>query len=215
MTPNESLQYLDRLTSDPNLWVNNESWQVNLFEYTAQRWVNDYTDRKSLSKVPHFRNWEDYVSTGEVAVLSNTTDDTLFQLIRQSNLWFTHGLNQVIEESKVILDLEEDWDGAGAQPIEQLTWERAVDFLLGYATNIWKKLQVIMPNPEIGPGPKGDIDIHWKIDEFELLINIPSDVNEKLKFYGDDYVSAGIEGFFDERSRKFDFDLVSLLRGSQ
>ena len=204
-----------RPTSDQNVWVNNESWQMSQLQYSAQRRVNVYADWKSLSKVPHFRNWEDNVSTGEVVVLSNTIDGTQFHLIGQHNLCFAHSLMQVIEESKGILDLEEDWDGAGAQPIKQLTWERAVEFLIGYATHIWKRLQVIMPNPEIGPGPKGDIDIHWKIDEFELLINIPSDVNEKLKFYGDDYGSAGIEGFFDERSRKFDFDLVSLLRGSQ
>ena len=40
--------------------------------------------------------------------------------------------------------------------------------------------------PEILPGPGGSIDLHWKTDARELLINVPADPQDTISYYGDD-----------------------------
>jgi len=51
-----------------------------------------------------------------------------------------------------------------------------------------------LPSPKIQPGPEASIDLHWKMERFELLVNIPNDPSKPATFYGDDYGDLCIRG---------------------
>ncbi len=101
-----------------------------------------------------------------------------------------------INSSRYILELGEDWDGEGAKPYNADTWERTTQFVRQYATHAWKKVGVSIPAPRILPGPNGSIDIHWKSQTHELLVNIPENSEELASFYGDDFGLVKIKGSF-------------------
>ncbi|MGH7900630.1 MAG: hypothetical protein ACRENZ_02725, partial [Thermodesulfobacteriota bacterium] len=92
-----------------------------------------------------------------------------------------------IEESKYILELEENWDGEGSPTYKQSTWRRAIEFISNYAIWIFSETNRIIDAPKIYHGPNGSIDILWKKENYRLLINIPDDAEKPASFYGDDY----------------------------
>jgi hypothetical protein len=94
-------------------------------------------------------------------------------------------IDHLIGSSRKMLELEEDWDGEGASPIAESTWQRAVDFLRGAASTLWSKYNLQMESPSIVPASDGSIDLHWKLSNRELLINIPPKQNEWADYYGD------------------------------
>jgi len=67
-----------------------------------------------------------------------------------------------------------------------------------------------VPIPAILPGPDGSIDLHWKTEKYELLINIPGDLNAPASFYGDNYSTLKLEGTFD--LKQLNFILIDWLR---
>jgi hypothetical protein len=101
---------------------------------------------------------------------------------------------EVIESSRWILDLEDDWDEQGAEGYSEATWGRACGFLARQATLARRSLGRDLPAPAILPGPKGSIDLHWKTRRFELLVNIPREEAKPATFYGDDYGTLCIRG---------------------
>jgi hypothetical protein len=42
-----------------------------------------------------------------------------------------------------------------------------------------------LPVPRILPSAGGSIDLHWKTDRFELLINVPDRAAGEVRYYGD------------------------------
>ena len=86
--------------------------------------------------------------------------------------------------SDTILNYPNNWDGNGAEPFKEDTWERSVKFLKNILFNIWKKVETI-PIPSILPVPDSSIDIHWDTNTFELLINIPSRLKELIHYSGE------------------------------
>jgi hypothetical protein len=101
---------------------------------------------------------------------------------------------EAIESSRWILDLKDDWDEQGAEGYSEATWSRACGFLALQATLVRRSLARELPSPAILPGPKGSIDLHWKTQRFELLVNIPREEAEPATFYGDDYGTLCIRG---------------------
>jgi hypothetical protein len=97
---------------------------------------------------------------------------------------------EAIEQSKNILAFKDDWDGEGSPAYKAATWQRAAAFLRHSALQLWQAHQVILDAPKILPGPIGSIDLHWKTDRREVLINIPEALDEPENFYGDDSVST-------------------------
>src|SRR5437016_2474479 len=94
-------------------------------------------------------------------------------------------LRTAIGKAKLkILSLKDDWDENGSEAYEAATFEQAAEFLISNATRLWKAYSVMLEVPKILPGPDGSIDIHWEIDDRELLINIPPDP-EKPRVPGD------------------------------
>lgn len=106
-------------------------------------------------------------------------------------------INRVVGESRQLLDLEDNWDGEGASGYLKETLTRATDFLIKQWRRLWESERRNLPPPRIGPGPDGSIDLHWKGDGYELLVNIPRDGGTPASFYGDDHGSLYIEGTLD------------------
>ncbi len=102
-----------------------------------------------------------------------------------------------ISQSKKILDLQYDWDEAGSPGYKRKTWERAKNFLLENAANLWQINETRIDAPKILPGPDGSIDIHWKAKRHELLINIPEELSELAGYYGDNEIGQSVKGTLD------------------
>jgi hypothetical protein len=105
-------------------------------------------------------------------------------------------LDNEIEASRYILNLQEDWDENGSPGYSEETWNRAIQ-LLRAAVSEMRLLWDVRYNyiPSILPGPNGSIDLHWKTEHSELLINVPP--IGKATFYGDDYGDSVVKGSFD------------------
>lgn len=129
----------------------------------------------------------------ETAFLRNLSDQ--YALARSP-------LDEIIEASRAILELELDEDEAQA-PYTEETWTRAVEFLRRNAKWVSDTLGLVVDLPEILPGPDGSIDLHWDYSAYEMLINIPADPNAKAGFYGDDRGEIQIKGSFDPRSHNY------------
>ncbi len=102
-----------------------------------------------------------------------------------------------IAESRTLLQLKQDWDGAGSESIREETWQRAVEFLRRQAELIRQRLEIEIDAPDILPGPDASIDLHWDREDFELLVNIPADPKQMAGFYGDDRGVIRQKGTFD------------------
>ncbi len=109
-------------------------------------------------------------------------------------------ISDAIEGSRSLLQLQDDWDEAGAVPISKQTWRRATEFLSRYAGRVWDTSGDVLDAPDITPVPDGSIDLHWDSPTYEMLINIPVDPREAAGFYGDDRDRISIEGHFDTQS---------------
>lgn len=103
-------------------------------------------------------------------------------------------LSSAIENSRTILDLEDDWDGEGGVCYSEATWLRATEFLRENALRLRQLKDVWPAVPFIEPGPNGSIDLHWRTSKRELLINIPRDPNQPAGYYGDNFANETIKG---------------------
>ncbi len=118
-------------------------------------------------------------------------------------------LKAEIEQAKKILELKHGWDDDSGSPVSKDTLDRAIAFLTMHSEQIKKNYNLQLPVPQIGAGPKGSIDLHWKRSAWELLINIPANANEMAVFYGDNYGAQKIKGSVDPRI--FNLGLASWL----
>lgn len=84
---------------------------------------------------------------------------------------------------RALLRLKENWDDEGAKPIEPRAVERAHDFL---RCATWGAI------PAFCPVADGSVDLWWRTDKFELLVNLPAEGDGS--FYGDNLGGAVIKG---------------------
>ncbi len=92
-----------------------------------------------------------------------------------------------INESKRILDLQNDWDSEGALSVEPFVWERAVNTLLIYSQWILVNKGIILTTPTIDAIADGSIDIMWSGSKARLLLNVRSSNPSEAHYYGDTY----------------------------
>jgi hypothetical protein len=109
----------------------------------------------------------------------------------------TNSLDRALANGRWILALQEDWDDQGSLGYSISTWKRMETFLRNHARTLEVEYGIAFPAPQILPGPMGSIDVHWKTEKFELLLNIPSDPNAEASFYGDDRGNIHIKGTLD------------------
>jgi hypothetical protein len=105
-------------------------------------------------------------------------------------------LFETIDKSQYILQLEDDWDDAGAEKYEETTWKNAMFFLIRYAKVLYDNFNIIINSPKIYHGPNGSIDILWEPSAYRLVINIPKK-GDKAMFYADNYKDQITEGTFN------------------
>ena len=99
-------------------------------------------------------------------------------------------IRQTVDEAKKrLLALEENWDGEGSPAYQERTLEAAAGFL--YAL-VEQSETLKAAKVRILPASEGSIDLHWKTDRFELLVNFRPDGS--VSYYGDDYCENSIEG---------------------
>lgn len=121
-----------------------------------------------------------------------------------------HDLEKEIESSrKRILSLRDNWDGEGSPGYLPNTLDRAITFVRTHSSVFTEISGKDAPVPQINPAPEGSIDIHWKQASWELLVNIPAEVNQKAAFYGDDYGKGTIKGTLDVD--RYNFGLIEWL----
>jgi len=95
-------------------------------------------------------------------------------------------LDEAIQRSKVILELQDDWDEEGSPSYSESTWNRATEFLFQNTLRIWRSHRLSLEIPKILQGPNGSIDLLWRTAKRDLLINVPANPEELGSFYGDD-----------------------------
>lgn len=149
---------------------------------------DSYKDRGSL-KIE--KNWAQSKTVSKEEKLEIVLDA---EIIAELPLEFADIYHE-IEESKYILDFDDNWDGEGSIHYEVDTWQRAVQFLTKYSVWAFDKMSLQIPVPKIHPGPDGSIDILWKSSKYRLLINLHPE--NMASFYGDDYNFEKIKGTFD------------------
>ena len=91
-----------------------------------------------------------------------------------------------IEQSRTLLDLDDDWDDEGTPDYAEETWNRAVGFLARTATRLWEQYGARPAIVEVLPGAHGSIGLDWRAPGRELLVTIPADPAREAPFYGDD-----------------------------
>jgi len=111
-------------------------------------------------------------------------------------------ISDAIKKSRQLLRLQLDWDGEDSPRISEETWRRATDFLWNQAKWLLEEHDAVIDTPKIAPGPGGSIDIYWKTDVAELLVNIPVDQNSLLSFYGDTKAGSHISGSMKDSDYK-------------
>jgi hypothetical protein len=97
-----------------------------------------------------------------------------------------HDLEAGIDSSRSLLDLDDDWDDAGSPGYEEATWQRAVTLLVSGVTRLWEDYGVRTDRADVLPGPRGSIDLDWRVRDHELLVNVPADQAQAVAYYGDD-----------------------------
>jgi hypothetical protein len=106
-------------------------------------------------------------------------------------------ISRLIADSESLLQFRDDSD-EGFVPYSKETLDRAIGFLKRYVSSAVKICETSVPIPRLLPGPSGSIDIHWKNDSRELVVNIPADNKARALFYGDDFGSLCIKGSLDK-----------------
>jgi len=121
-------------------------------------------------------------------------------VVENSSAPWVSTIESAIRDSMWMLKLGQDWDDEGSPPIEEATWKVATDFLRRQADAHWRRHSKMIPVPHITPGSDGSIDIHWRTEQFELLVNIQRGPEFSAGFYGDNYGRLKIKGVLDPSS---------------
>jgi hypothetical protein len=142
--------------------------------------------------------WKVYEVGRSIKTMRGTisTSKEIIAANKEQQLSLDHIL-EAIRESRKILSLKDDWDTEGSPGYSEKIWKRATNFLLGHARKLMERYAVRIPAPSILPGPDGSIDLHWKTQDYELLVNIPANNSEQASFYGDDKNRGFIKGNLD------------------
>ncbi len=94
--------------------------------------------------------------------------------------------------------MPDNWDGEAATAISETTWQRAADFVLRSSAELCNRFQVSPGVPDLAPVPDGSVDIDWRLNGHELIVNVPKDQSAPAAYYGDDGAgSRSIKGKLD------------------
>lgn len=118
-------------------------------------------------------------------------------------------LCEEIARAEAIFEQAEEVEEEDAPLYSRETLHRASAFLKAQSAQAFRMYGAFAPVPNIGIGPNGSVDLHWKKKVWELLVNIPGDNRELATYYGDDYGEQKISGSFYQTT--FDYGIVMWL----
>ncbi len=121
-------------------------------------------------------------------------------------------LESEIEQSRKMLELEEDWDDNGAHPISKETWERATGLLRRMMISCNHATGCAAPVPIISACADGTIDIYWDTDSFRLLINVVPVALGNCEYYGESKSGQTMKGKFSPEKHPL-LALEAFMRG--
>jgi hypothetical protein len=110
----------------------------------------------------------------------------------------------MIEASKAITLLPNNWDEEGSAGYSMRTWMRATDFLRKQAT-LAKEEGESIGVPTISPASNGSIDIYWRQLKGGLLLNFPENDQEPASYYGEQAKGDTISGVLSTEAARPDF----------
>lgn len=104
-----------------------------------------------------------------------------------------------INDSKYILDLEDNWDNMDARAVKVEVYKKTIEFLLMYAQHIYNVYGVVIQAPEINLIPSGSIDLSWRTPGARMLINIKQKADKILATWFGYHKSDNLpeEGYID------------------
>ncbi len=91
------------------------------------------------------------------------------KLIRRSHV--SPALEAALVDASKLPEMGADWDDDGAEAIAAETVQRAASMLRVVARQLGLNYTEL-PVPRISPCPDGSLDLYWKGDDYQLLINV-------------------------------------------
>jgi hypothetical protein len=107
------------------------------------------------------------------------------------------GLTDEVDRAKDIIATTEEDDDVQISSLDTLA--RAEAFVVAQSAKIQEICGIIPAVPSFEFGPARSIDLHWKRNGWELLVNIPADSGQLASFYGDDYGEQRTKGTFNPK----------------
>lgn len=109
-----------------------------------------------------------------------------------------HHIYEAINESKHLLELEDDWDEEGALATNEIIYKRSIDILVTYSNYVYEEHGFAIEAPEINLVKDGSIDLEWRSKDYILLINVRNTKERNIHYYGEEFSKKTIiKGFID------------------
>lgn len=179
----------DFLTFDPRIYTESEYiWRFFELGTNLESFLKS-TPPESLIRRPFLTSLKEALAD---SVKIKIGDSSIEDLPKELEY-----VGQIIDDSKYILELGNDWDDEGSEGYSKHTWVRSITFLTRFMKWAYLKYNKKVERPKIYHGSNGSIDILWENSKYRLLINIPKDKNNSAQFYGDDYKKESVKGTFD------------------
>jgi hypothetical protein len=181
----QEIGWTRQAASAPNARTERISTQWGLLSLAGNQDLNPVLDLINAPSLSESLRGHRAVSLQRTREQSSVTDEVL---------------RAEINRAALMLDRSGDWEDEEPVLFSQETLRRAEFFLSTQSKQFYKLFGHFPPAPHVGPGPDGSVDIFWKKERWELLVNIPADTLKMASFYGDDYGAQKIKGSFDPTS---------------
>ena len=162
------------------------TYPAKKYRYHREDWT--YPQPLQLSYFEHSETNPSYTDTDIFRDFLNSRKSPIRLSHKDIDVVLPRALKQfaaTLEESAYLLELEDDWDDEGGTAVDFDTWKRTVEFLAGYANHLYKYQGFVLDPPEIEPGPGTSIDLTWRGESYRLLVNVPSNPEQPMGYYGD------------------------------
>lgn len=196
LSPTERMEYLDEIDQIAGKVFKKAG--RNIFE-TGQIYTSDnfLTDSICIDDFSNHKQCHTWIRHSSLEIHNNISIELDSKVVAKIPAEL-HKLAAKIEDSKYILELEDNWDQEGSSPIKKEVWIRTIRFLAKLATTALQQYKFILDTPVISPVNNGSIDLYWKKkDKYQMLINIPKNKKSLAEYYGDDYDKESSKGTFD------------------
>jgi len=158
-------------------------------------WNDDTCIQMSYGNLNQFENTDDYVLK-QLAASQKVIFKTGKQYLRYKTIVKLKSeslLAKTIQESKVLLTWDEDWDEEGALKPSEEAYSVAIEFLTSYYNYIENVYGVRIKMPYIDSKQDGSIYLAWEKGKTHLLIIFKR--KEGLSyFYGENYQGVPFKG---------------------